>query len=170
VVGKKGLPGLACSISGHRPGKPVKQIKKILVPLDLASDYKTIFPWVQEVAHKFSAAVYLLYVAQPVSYFPSFYVNIDMESFHAEVQVAARKQMAALAQDLLRIFPKLETRVEFGSTAEKILAVAEKEKMDMIIMGTSGREGIFGSVALKVVQAALCPVVTIHPWLADNPG
>lgn len=141
----------------------MKQIQKILVPLDLASDYKTIIPWVQDVAHEFNATVYLLYVAQPVSYFPSFYVNVDMESFHAEVQVAARKQMAAIAKDLLRVFPKLETRVEFGSPAEKILAVAEQEKMDMIIMGTSGREGIFGSVALKVMQSALCPVMTIHP-------
>jgi nucleotide-binding universal stress UspA family protein len=144
-------------------GSPVKQIQKILFPLDLASDYKTMILWVQDVAHKFNATVYLLYVAQPVSYFPSFYVNIDMESFHAEVQVAARKQMAAIAKDLLRVFPKLETRVEFGSPAEKILEVAEHEEMDMIIMGTSGREGIFGSVALKVMQSALCPVMTIHP-------
>jgi nucleotide-binding universal stress UspA family protein len=148
----------------------MKQIKKILVPLDLASDYQTIIPWVRDVARKFNATVYLLYVAQPVSYFPSFYVNIDMESFHAEVQVAARKQMAALAQDLLKVFPKLETRVEFGAPAEKILAVAEQEKMDMIVMGTSGREGIFGSLALKVVQAAFCPVLTIHPLLSDIPG
>jgi nucleotide-binding universal stress UspA family protein len=144
-------------------GSLVRQIQSILFPIDLASDYKTIIPWVQDVAHKFNATVYLLYVAQPVSYFPSFYVNIDMESFQAEVQVAARKQMAAIAKDLLKVFPKLETRVEFGPPAEKILEVAEKEKIDMIIMGTSGRKGIFGSVALKVVQSALCPVVTIHP-------
>jgi nucleotide-binding universal stress UspA family protein len=148
----------------------VKQIQKILVPLDLASDYKTIIPWVQDVAHRFNARVYLLYVAQPVSHFPSFYVNIDMESFNAEVQVAARKEMAAIAQGLLKVFPKLETRVEFGPPAEKILAVAEKEKMDMIIMGTSGREGVFGSVAIKVMQSALCPVLTIHPRAPESPG
>ena len=148
----------------------MKQIQKILVPIDLASDYKSIIPWVQDVAHRFNAAVFLLYVAQPVSYFPSFYVNIDMESFHAEVQVAAREKMAAIAQDLRGAFPKLQTRVEFGPPAEKILAVAEKEKMDMIIMGTSGREGVFGSVALKVMQTALCPVLTIHPAEGESPA
>jgi nucleotide-binding universal stress UspA family protein len=141
----------------------VKRIQKILFPIDFASDYKTIIPWVQDVANKFNATVYLLFVAQHVSYFPTFYVNINYESFQAEVQVAARKEMAAIVKDFFKDFPKLETRVEFGSPAEKILEVAEKEKIDMIIMGTSGGKGIFGSVALKVVQSALCPVVTIHP-------
>lgn len=145
----------------------MKQVQKILFPIDLASDYKTIIPWVQEVANKFNATVYLLYVTQPVSYFPSFYVNIDMESLLAEVQVGAKKQMAALVRDFFKDFPKLETRVEFGRPAEKILEVAKEEKIDMIIMGTHGRKGmeraIFGSVALKVVPAALCPVLTIHP-------
>jgi len=75
--------------------------------------------------------------------------------------------MKAVAQDFFKGFPKLETRVEMGSPAEKILEVAKKEKVDLIIMGAHGRKGleraIFGSVADKVVQAATCPVVTIHP-------
>jgi nucleotide-binding universal stress UspA family protein len=57
--------------------------------------------------------------------------------------------------------------VELGAPAAKILEVAKIEKVDLIIMGAHGRKGldkaIFGSVADKVVQAAPCPVVTIHP-------
>jgi nucleotide-binding universal stress UspA family protein len=145
----------------------MKQIQKILFPIDLASDYKTIIPWVQDLARKFKATIYLLYVAQPVTYFPAFYVNINMEVFEAELEVAAKKRMAAVVQDFFTAFPHLETRVEFGSPAAKILEVAEKEKIDLIIMGTQGRKGmqrvILGSVAFKVVQSALCPVMTIHP-------
>lgn len=145
----------------------MKQVQRILFPLDLVSEYQTIIPWVKDMAQKFDAAILLLYVARPVSMFPSFYVNIDMGGFEAEVQVAAREQIAALAKDLFKDFPKVKTRVEFGQPAEKILEVAKKEEIDMIIMGTHGRKGlnraIFGSVAFKVVQSARCPVITIHP-------
>jgi nucleotide-binding universal stress UspA family protein len=145
----------------------VKPIQKILFPIDLAADYKAIIPWVQDMANKFDATVCLLYVAHSVTHFPAFYVNINMESFQAEVQVAAKKEMAAVVRDFFRGFPKLETRVEFGHPAEKILAMAEQEKIDLIMMGTRGLQGmprvILGSVAHKVVQSAPCPVMTIHP-------
>ncbi len=145
----------------------MKQIQKILFPLDLASEYKTIIPWVRDLANKYNATVYILYVAQPVTYFPSFYINISTESFEAEMHVAAGKQMAAIVKDFCADSLKLETRVEIGRPAEKILECAEKEKIDLIIMGTHGRKGVeralFGSVAYKVVQAAPCPVLTIHP-------
>jgi nucleotide-binding universal stress UspA family protein len=145
----------------------MKQVQKILFPIDLASDNKTIIPWVQEMVNKFNATVYLLYVTQPATYFPSFYVNVNLESLLAEVQVGAKKQMAAIVRDFFKDFPKLETRVELGSPAEKILEVAEKEKIDLIIIGTHGRKGLekalFGSVALKVVQFSRCPVLTISP-------
>jgi nucleotide-binding universal stress UspA family protein len=75
--------------------------------------------------------------------------------------------MAAAVEEFFKKFPKLETRVELGSPAEKILALVQKEKVDMIIMGAHGRAGlervIFGSVANKVVKSAPCPVLTIHP-------
>jgi nucleotide-binding universal stress UspA family protein len=75
--------------------------------------------------------------------------------------------MAAVVQEFSKKFPKLEARVELGAPAEKILALVQKEKIDMIIMGAHGRAGlervIFGSVANKVVKSATCPVLTIHP-------
>jgi nucleotide-binding universal stress UspA family protein len=145
----------------------LKQIQKILFPLDLDADYKAIIPLVQDLARKFNATIFLLYVAQPVTQFPSFYVNINMASFEAEARLAARKQMAALAKDFFSDFPKLEIRVEYGHPAEKILEFSEHEGIDMIIMGTHGRQGIeraiFGSVAFNVVQSALCTVVTSQP-------
>ncbi len=145
----------------------LKQIQKILFPIDLDSDYKAIIPLVQDLASKFNATIFLLYVAPPVTSFPSFYVNINIASFEAQVRLSARKQMAAIVKDFFTEFPKLQNRVEFGHPAEKILEVVEHEEIDMIIMGAHGRQGIepaiFGSVAFKVVQSALCTVVTIHP-------
>jgi nucleotide-binding universal stress UspA family protein len=145
----------------------LRPMQKILVPLDLGADNTTIIPLVQDLANKFHATVLLLYVAPPVTMFPSFYVNIDIASFEAEMELAAREQMAALVNNFFQDFPRMETRVEVGSPAEEILEVARQENIDMILMGTHDRQGleraIFGSVAFKVVQAAPCTIVTRHP-------
>jgi nucleotide-binding universal stress UspA family protein len=144
------------------------QVKKILFPIDFAANFETMLPWVSTFADKFDATVYVVFVAQDLSSFSSFYVpHGNIQSFQQEALDSARKRMAAVKQEFFSKFPKLETRVELGSPAEKILELAKKEKVDLIIMGVHGRKGmeraIFGSVADKVVQNAPCPVVTIHP-------
>jgi nucleotide-binding universal stress UspA family protein len=145
----------------------LKQIQKILFPIDLDADYQAIIPLVKDLAARHDASLLLLYVAPPVTVFPSFYVNIQMASFEAELQVAARERMTALVKDFFPDFPKLTTRVELGYPADKILQTAEQEEIDLIVMGTHGRRGIeravFGSVAFKVVQSANCTIVTLHP-------
>jgi nucleotide-binding universal stress UspA family protein len=145
----------------------LRPIQKILFPIDLDADGKRVIPVVQDLASKYNAAIFLFYVVQPVTSFPSFYVNLDVASIEAEALLLAKNQMAALAEEFFSDFPKLETRVEFGDPAEKILEVVEHEEIDMIIMGTHGRKGIeraiLGSVAFEVVQSAPCTVVTIHP-------
>jgi nucleotide-binding universal stress UspA family protein len=146
----------------------MKQVQKILFPIDFASHFETLLPWVSTFAEKFEAVVYVLFVAQDLSNFSSFYVpHGNIESFQQEAVASARKKMAAVAQQSFKKFPRLETRVELGAPATKILELADKEKIDLIIMGAHGRKGldraIFGSVAAKVVKGAPCPVMTIRP-------
>ncbi len=146
----------------------MKKVQKILFPLDFASNFEPLVPWVDTFAQKFDATVYVLFVTQDLSSFSTFYVpHGNIESFQQEALSAAQKKMEATAKDLFKNLHKLETRVEMGSPAEKILETVKKEKIDLIIMGAHGRKGleraIFGSVADKVVQSATCPVMTIHP-------
>lgn len=146
----------------------MKKIQRILFPIDLASSYETLIPWVQGFADQFNAAVYLLFVLPEVPSFITVYArSIDIKSCRERVQVAANKKMADVVKDLFKDFPKLKTSVEFGAPAEKILEFANREKIDLIVMGSRGRKGIqlalLGSVAATVAQAAPCPVVIIHP-------
>lgn len=146
----------------------MKKVQKILFPIDFAAHFETMLPWVSTLADKFGATVYVVFVTQDLSNFSTFYVpHGNIQSFQQEALDSARKRMAAVKQEFFSKFPKLETRVELGSPAEKILELAKKEKIDLIIMGAHGRKGleraIFGSVADKVVQSAPCPVMTIHP-------
>lgn len=145
----------------------MKQVQKILFPIDFASNFETLIPWVETLADKFGATVYVLFVAQDLSHFATYVPHGNIEDFQQQALGSAGKKMASAAQEFFKTFPKLETRVELGAPAEKILAFVQKEKIDMVIMGVHGRSGldrmIFGSVANKVVKGASCPVLTIHP-------
>lgn len=146
----------------------MKKVQKILFPIDFASHFETLVPWVATFAEKFGATVYVLFVTQDLSNFSTFFVpHANIQSFQEEAVNSAKKKMVAAAQEFFKGFSKLETRVDVGSPAAKILELADKEKIDLIIMGVHGRKGIdraiFGSVADKVVQSAPCPVLTIRP-------
>lgn len=60
----------------------------------------------------------------------------------------------------------VETAVQSGNPAERILAYAEEQDVDLIVAGTHGRTGIkrhlLGSVAERLVRHAECPVMTVH--------
>ena len=146
----------------------MKEVRKILFPIDFASNYQPLLPWVSTFATKFGATVYVLFVTQDLSSYSTFYVpHGNIQSFQQEAMAAAKKKMDAVVKESFQGFAKLETRVELGSPADKVLAFANQEKIDLIVMGAHGRKGleraIFGSVADKVVTGALCPVMTIHP-------
>ena len=146
----------------------MKQIQKILFPIDFAEKFETLLPWVSTFVKKFDATLYILFVTQDLSDFSTFHVpHANIEQFQEEAVKAAKEKMGKVAKEFLTKFPKLETRVMTGPIADKILDLARKEKIDLIIMGTKGRRGleytIFGSVCRKVVREAPCPVVTINP-------
>jgi nucleotide-binding universal stress UspA family protein len=146
----------------------MKKVQKILFPIDFASNFEPLVPWVSTFAQKFDATVYVLFVTQDLSSFSTFYVpHGNIESFQQEAMNSAQKKMKETVKKFFKNIAKLETRVEMGSPAANILETVKKEKIDLIIMGAHGRKGleraIFGSVADKVVQNAPCPVLTIHP-------
>jgi nucleotide-binding universal stress UspA family protein len=146
----------------------MKQVKKILFPIDFAENYDTLLPWVSTFVEKFGAALYVVFVTQDLTGYTSFYVpHGNIKSFQDEALEAAKKRMAAAVSDHFKKFSSLETRVLMGKPAEKILELVKNEQIDLIVMGAHGRKGLervfFGSVADRVVTEAPCPVVTIRP-------
>ncbi|OPX59587.1 MAG: Universal stress protein [Methanobacterium sp. PtaB.Bin024] len=61
---------------------------------------------------------------------------------------------------------KITLKSEEGSPADSILKTIEKENIDLVVMGTSGKHGLdrflLGSVTEKVVRSAKCPVLSVH--------
>jgi len=61
---------------------------------------------------------------------------------------------------------KITCKVDEGSPADVILDTIEKEDIDLVVMGSSGKNRfnrfILGSVAEKVVKAAKCSVLVVY--------
>lgn len=148
----------------------MKKIDKILFPIDFSEEFETLLPWVSTFVNSFDATLYVLFVAQDLRDFSSFYVpHGNLQQFQEEALKAAQQKMSRTAKETFKAFKKVEARVAQGSPADKIIDTAKNEGVDLIIMGTHGRKGleraIFGSVCDKVVRFAPCPVLTINPAL-----
>ena len=61
---------------------------------------------------------------------------------------------------------RVSTHIEFGNPAEKILEVAEREGVDMIVIGVRGaskwKRLLLGSVSEKVIEGARVPVLIVR--------
>jgi nucleotide-binding universal stress UspA family protein len=150
----------------------MKKIKKILFPINFVDKYWIYLPWVTTFTELSGATLYLLYVTQDLEEIASLYAPPEsIQRFQEKAMRAAQEKMEGAAQKFFNNFSKLETRVAVGKPAQKILEVANQERVDLIIMGTHGRKGleytIFGSVCREVLRDASCPVVSINPQKAQ---
>jgi nucleotide-binding universal stress UspA family protein len=70
----------------------------------------------------------------------------------------------------------VETRIPTGIPSEEVLAAAETEDADLIVVGTRGRTGLahvlLGSTAERIIRRAPCPVLAVRTEgsMADQDG
>lgn len=76
-----------------------------------------------------------------------------------------------LEREVAQAFPEgsevgVTIRVESGSAARTLVAVAQEMEADLLLLGTRGRGGlaqaVLGSVAREVVRLSDCPVLAVH--------
>ncbi len=111
----------------------------------------------------------LMYVQEPLligsilSVLPSALLNEMKEKALTQGQ----EVVDSIKQRLKAHFPesKIETVVVEGSPKQEIVEFAEKENVDMIILGSHGRSGVerfvLGSVSQSVCAAAPCSVTVV---------
>ena len=142
-------------------------LKKILCAIDLSEQSESVAEYAVMLARLADASIVAVYAAPTLTQYTGFHVPPNtIDNFVGEIVSGAEKSMSEF---VAQHFAGVDARgvVVVGYAAEEILAVAEKEQVDLIVMGTRGRKGIdlilFGSVAEKVVKNAAGPVVTIRP-------
>jgi nucleotide-binding universal stress UspA family protein len=144
-------------------------IKRLLYPIDFSECSYEVLPYVLSMAEKFGAKVYLLYVARDLRHFAGFHVpHTSISLFTKELVDASERMMDQVCRDHFDRCPNFERKVVIGDAGEEIVRTAEKEEIDLIVMGTHGRKGLdrtlFGSVAAYVVKHASAPVLTVNPY------
>jgi len=150
----------------------MKEIKKVLFPVDLSEASAEIAPWVKTIAEKFNSEIHVLYVARAFGHYAGVGVPYTfVADFERELFKGAETSLADFMESTFKGLGAKATVVA-GYPAEEILVYAEREGIDLIIIGTHGRRGlnrvIFGSVAEMVVKNAPVPVFTVNPYQKES--
>jgi nucleotide-binding universal stress UspA family protein len=137
------------------------EFREILFATDFSPESKRAAAYAASLAQEFGARLTLLHVV------PKFSPN-DVISW-AQLQEYSKELMRHLMPPELQSSRKLDFVVEQGDPAERILALAELRKSDLIVLGTQVPSGFPGAathlpiaVAHKVVSSAACPVLTVR--------
>lgn len=150
-------------------GRLSPEAKTFLVPTDFSSFAKKAAASALMLAKSFSARVIFFHAlnlgaSYTVAYAHELGISVPMAP-------PAPEQIEPDWEDFLSGLPldnvRWEKFAEPGQAAPAVVEYAKRIAADMIVMGTHGRSGLphmlLGSVAEKVVRAALCPVLTIRP-------
>ncbi len=142
--------------------------KIVLVPLDGSALAEAILPHVEELAQRYQATLILLQVVDLTTSIP------ELEGLATEINREIVKEAVDAATSYLNnLYNRFRDRgiqcrifTERGSTVDAIIAVAERERADLIAMASHGRTGLarvfFGSVAQGVLNRATQPVLFLR--------
>ena len=146
--------------------------KKILAPVDGSPLSEYILERVKALATECNVPeVILLRVVEPLSlYAISALAQASgdlIEQAENENKAEARAYISEMVKKLTTEGIAAKGEIGNGKADEQILAYAEKNKVDLIIMSTHGRSGIsrrfMGSVTDKVVRHSAVPVLVVTP-------
>jgi nucleotide-binding universal stress UspA family protein len=141
-------------------------IHRIVCATDLSPASAPAWAEAQLISRLFRAEILLLHVVAPPilpveGYIaPGFYQDLVTEADRS-----AQEELDRLRRSAEGSAPRIETRIEVGSPALRILEVAGQTAADLLVVGTHGRTGlrrlVLGSVADRLVRQAACPVLTV---------
>jgi nucleotide-binding universal stress UspA family protein len=145
------------------------EIKKILWPTDFSDNANAALPYVLSLTQKYGAEIYLLYVAEDMADYASWYGEMTpshIEKLHEWELPRAKKKLEEVCRNDLAGCPMFHNLVLVGDPAREILKTIEKEGPDVVVMATHGRKGRFefGSVTERVVKNSPVPVWTVRPF------
>lgn len=161
------------------------EIKNILYATDLSKNSAYAFRYATEIAEKNNAFIYILHIIEEL---PESAKNI-LENYLSDDQykkfLNKKEESKNIIRERLNIFcenvhkgdPQCVFRVASidvldGHPVNEILNHTQKNKCDLIIMGTHGKgvisHALLGSVAEKVIRKSKIPVMVI-PIPEDEP-
>jgi nucleotide-binding universal stress UspA family protein len=145
------------------------EVKNVLFLTDFSAAAGTAIPYAAAIARRFGAKLYAMHVQTPV-------INPMTEpATWAALEKASEAETKKQRETLLKSFPGMQPEViiEEGSLLLNLKSVVERNKIDLIVIGTRGRSGVgkflLGSIAEEIFRQAPCAVLTVGPFSHAEP-
>lgn len=140
-------------------------IERILVPIDFSESSLRALDDAVEFSRPYEAELILLFVVER-GFYESPLLVPDSGALLKHQARATEEKLEEMCRDLGKQGVKCRTLVEFGVAYQAIIEAANKAHANLIVISSHGRTGLahvlIGSVAERVVQHAVCPVLVIH--------
>ncbi|MCX8026240.1 MAG: universal stress protein [Thermodesulfovibrionales bacterium] len=142
------------------------EFKKILFPTDFSEGALKALPYAVQLVRQFSGKLYLVHVVYDIANASGLHVpHVSIDQMYKELQDGAKSELEKFGYSMRKDIKDVEYHVLRGVPYEEIVAFAEKNAVDIIVIGSHGRRGIdrvlFGSTAERVVRYSKVPVLTI---------
>lgn len=142
--------------------KEIKMYKKVLFATDFDEVGISAAHKAKKISDENNAELILVHVVEPIPAYayPGFAGFAEVE---VSIREQAEKELNALA-DKLGVDAK-HRLIEFGSTKNEVLRIAEEHKVDLIVTGSHGKHGLallLGSTANAILHGAECDVLIVR--------
>ncbi len=138
-------------------------IQKILCPIDFSAPSRNALRYANEFAKAMNAKITIMHVIQPQPIAAD--VNVPYVPLEIEIEKNAKEDLERIVKEEVQEGVVVEQVMAFGLPSDCVIAQAQKENVDLIILGTHGRTGIsrllMGSTAENVIRHAARPVLVV---------
>lgn len=161
----KGLQAQVLVVKGEKADRASigsVKIGKVLCPVDFSETSRNALNAARELADAFSAKLNVIYV------FPDYLIRkMRVMEDRDRTAKTLRERAENRLDGFLRGFSLKEAgRVEEGEPGSEIVSFAEREDVDLIVMGARGlgfiQGMLIGSVTDAVLKSSPCPVFVVH--------
>ena len=137
----------------------------IVAPTDFSEDAEAAVQQAIELAKTSGARIRLIHVYHIPSYIGSPFGYTYPAELFEDVRRHAAARLKEVEQKVQAEGVQVSSELLEGPPSERIVACAEREKADLIVIGTRGLTGLkhvfLGSVAERTLRHAHCPVMTV---------
>lgn len=146
-------------------------LKKILVPTDLSEHATQAFMHAAAVAQWSGAELIVVHVVEKFMDHSLLYSDVwpfqkPVNQYYHELEDRTARRLDKKLRKLIGESLPLRVIVTTGSPSPEIVATAEREEVDIIVIATHGRGGLaqalLGSTTERVLRKANCPVLVIR--------
>ena len=153
------------TVSSSIPQK--RDIRRILCPTDFSEFSDMAFRYALSIAQHYRGKLFVEHVVEswqhPEAAFVPAHYYVE---FRSHLLRKGQEELQKFVENHANNGIRPEPVVDQGIAADSILAFAEAQEVDLIVMGTHGRRGfdrlMVGSVTERVLRKASCPVLAVH--------